>query len=546
MTLPEVTASGVQIGIRAGRRPLPDRRSVADHRNSNVARHPATPTIRRLARSSHPMTDHSTLPLPAVRLRTLNERPVRPDGEYVLYWMTAFRRGAWNFALDRAVQQAQQMGRPLVILEALRSGYRWASDRIHQFVIEGMWENESWFARKPVTYYPYLEPEPGAGSGLLAALAARACLVVTDDYPCFFLPRMTALTARKVPVRMETVDSNGLYPLRATDREFTVAHSFRRHLQKELLPHLLDMPSSDPLRGARLPRLAALPAEITTRWPAATLEPLATRRQDLSYLPIDHAVTIVEQRGGAHEAQRVWRRFRDHKLRRYGEERNQPGVEVTSGLSTYLHFGQISAHQLFQELMEREEWTPERVAAQPNGKSTGWWGVSPALESFLEELIVWREIGFNFCSRRPDYERFSSLPDWARATLDKHASDRREHLYTLEQFEQSRTHDRLWNAAQRQLVREGRIHNYLRMLWGKKVLEWSPSPAAAYDVLVELNNKYALDGRDPNSYCGIGWVLGRYDRPWGPERPVFGTIRYMSSENTARKVDVEGYLRKYA
>ncbi|HSF40677.1 MAG TPA: deoxyribodipyrimidine photolyase, partial [Thermoanaerobaculia bacterium] len=175
-----------------------------------------------------------------------------------------------------------------------------------------------------------------------------------------------------------------------------------------------------------------------------------------------------------------------------------------------------------------------------------WWGMSAPAEKFLDEVITWREVGYNMASRREDFERYESLPEWAQATLAKHAKDRRPHLHTLEEFEAAATGDELWNAAQGQLVAEGRIHNYLRMLWGKKVLEWSASPREALEILIHLNNKYALDGRDPNSYSGIFWCLGRYDRPWAPERPVFGTVRYMSSDSTRRKFKVGGYIERYA
>jgi len=164
----------------------------------------------------------------------------------------------------------------------------------------------------------------------------------------------------------------------------------------------------------------------------------------------------------------------------------------------------------------------------------------------LDELITWREIGYNMCWQRDDYDQYDSLPNWAKQTLAEHADDERPELYDLDDFERARTHDPLWNAAQIQLVREGRIHNYLRMLWGKKILEWSASPQDALAIMIELNNKYALDGRNPNSYSGIFWVLGRYDRAWGPERPIFGKIRYMSSDSTARKVRVGNYLKQYA
>jgi deoxyribodipyrimidine photo-lyase len=171
--------------------------------------------------------------------------------------------------------------------------------------------------------------------------------------------------------------------------------------------------------------------------------------------------------------------------------------------------------------------------------------MSPSAEALLDQVVTWRELGFNMSSRREDCDRFESLPDWARATLSKHAADPRPHIYTLGEFEAGRTHDPLWNAAQVQLVREGRIHNSLRMLWGKKVLEWTASPQEALAVMIELNNKYAVDGRDPNSYSGIFWVLGRYDRPWGPERPIFGTVRYMSSLSALRKLRVRRYLAEH-
>ncbi len=196
--------------------------------------------------------------------------------------------------------------------------------------------------------------------------------------------------------------------------------------------------------------------------------------------------------------------------------------------------------------MEREDWSPGRLADRPTGSREGWWGASGEAEGFLDEIVTWRELGYNMAAKRADHDRYESLPAWARATLEDHLGDERAQVYDLAAFEHAQTHDALWNAAQRQLVREGRIHNYVRMLWGKKILEWTRTPRDALRVMIELNNKYALDGRDPNSYSGIFWCLGRYDRPWGPERAIFGKVRYMSSENTARKVRVADYLRKYA
>jgi len=172
--------------------------------------------------------------------------------------------------------------------------------------------------------------------------------------------------------------------------------------------------------------------------------------------------------------------------------------------------------------------------------------MSPSAEAFLDQLVTWRELGYNNCAHRTDYAELSSLPEWAQRTLAGHADDPRRYCYSVEELRRAATHDPLWNAAQRQLLREGTLHNYLRMLWGKKILEWSPTPQAALTTMIELNDRYALDGRDPNSYTGILWCLGRHDRPWGPVRPVFGSVRYMSSENTRRKVRVTAYLERYS
>jgi deoxyribodipyrimidine photo-lyase len=263
-------------------------------------------------------------------------------------------------------------------------------------------------------------------------------------------------------------------------------------------------------------------------------------------LPIEQDVDTVAERGGSSAARARLKHFLSSKLAHYLDHRNEPEADVASGLSPYLHFGHISVYEVFGELARREDWSPAALADGPTGSREGWWGMSGPAEAFLDELVTWREIGFNLCSRLPGYDRYESLPDWAKRTLADHAGDRREFVYSLGQFEAGRTHDPLWNSAQMQLVCEGRLHNYLRMLWGKKILEWTESPQDALEVMLELNNKYGLDGDDPNSYSGIFWVLGRYDRAWGPERRVFGKIRYMSSENTARKVRVGGYIERYA
>ena len=269
---------------------------------------------------------------------------------------------------------------------------------------------------------------------------------------------------------------------------------------------------------------------------------------ELDRLPVDQSVREAVMKGGAIAAGQCLKQFFDRRLSLYAEERNQPDEDAASGLSPYLHFGHISAHEVFSRLAEGENWSVDRLGdvRQTRGGRSGWWGMSENAESFLDELITWRELGYNMCWQRPDYDKYYSLPDWAQQTLEEHAADPRQYDYSLEQLQAGKTHDRLWNAAQNQLVTEGRMHNYLRMLWGKKILKWSRTPQRALDVMIELNNRFAVDGRNPNSYSGIFWVLGRYDRAWGPERPIFGKIRYMTSENTARKLTLTKYLNRYA
>jgi deoxyribodipyrimidine photo-lyase len=471
-----------------------------------------------------------------------NEAPLRPDGEFVLYWMIANRRLSLNFALDQATGLARELDKPLVILEALRAGYPWASDRLHRFALDGMAVHKTATDALPVTYYPYVEPEHGSGSGLLGTLAARACAVVTDDFPAFFLPGMVRKVGPRLPVRLDVVDANGLLPMRAASKAFTAAYHFRRFLQKTLPDHLMARPAADPL--ADVPRRRVDLGDVLEEWPAADPDLLAGGADALGRIAIDHEVAPVDARGGSEAGRARLEAWVREDLGRYGEARNDPDAGATSGLSPYLHWGQLSVHEIFDAVASAEGWNPGRLSDRTDGKRSGWWGMSDDAESFLDELVTWRELAFNTAAHVPGFDRYQTLPEWAQGTLADHAADPRPHLYPAHAFEAADTHDPLWNAAQRQLVTEGVIHGYLRMLWGKKILEWSASPEEALATMIHLNNRYAIDGRDPNSYGGIFWTLGRYDRGW-PERAVYGKVRSMTSKSTRRKVNVDGYLRRF-
>lgn len=482
--------------------------------------------------------------IPSARLRTLNREPVRVDGAFVVYVMGAFRRLAWNFALEHAVLTAAELRRPLLVVEPLLLGERWASYRRHSFAFDGMREHAEALAAAGVTYYPFVERNPGEARDLLGALTASAACVVGDDVPIGEATPLLEQVSRAALVRVEVVDSNGLLPMRSVGRDFTAAVHFRRHLHKHLAPHLVEFPSAEPLRLlAGLPA-ASVPSDIAAQWPPVEAEHFERPGALLSSLPYPCEASPVDMKGGSHSGHVRLQAFLDSKLRRYADDRNHPDDGAASGLSPWLHWGHISAHEIFAALAQREQWSPARLSGAVTAKRDGWWGMSHATEAFLDELVTWREIGFNFAVENSDYDRWESLPAWARATLEEHVDDPRPEIYDLEALDAATTYDKIWNAAQRQLRREGVMENYLRMLWGKRVIEWTRHPRESLQIMIELNNRYALDGCDPNSYSGIFWVLGRFDRAW-TERAIYGKVRYMSSDATRRKINMKRYLSTY-
>ncbi|MDQ3035462.1 MAG: deoxyribodipyrimidine photolyase, partial [Myxococcota bacterium] len=286
---------------------------------------------------------------PAIRVMQANDRAVRRDGAFVLYWMLASRRTHSSFALERAIAWAKELRLPLVVLEPLRVDHPFASDRFHRFVIDGMADNARAFAGAPVLHHPWVERAPGEGRGLIAALAEHAAVIVADDSPIPWLRGMVRAAGRRAPIKLEAVDHHGLLPLRAAPKAFTFAHSFRRFLQKTLPVHLAAAPADEPLRGLELPRIAALPRAITARWPALSARELRDPRALIASLPIDHTVRALDERGGASAAHARLGAFLEHGIDRY-LDRSHPDDDGASRLSSWLHFGHLSSHEVLAAL----------------------------------------------------------------------------------------------------------------------------------------------------------------------------------------------------
>lgn len=502
----------------------------------------------------------------AARVRKANGRPIRAEGQYVLYWSQAYRRLTRNHALDYALSAARTLKKPLVIYEGLRLDYPWATARSHLLLLEGMRDNAATAKAVGATYWPFVETPAQPARGLVRKLCESACLLVTDDYPQFIVPAQTAAMANAVDIAVHAIDGNGLVPLALLGPPTVAAAHLRPKWHKLFAEAWQHRAAAEPdfdtdVKGKPKP-------------PFALWKPPADLAAFVKSLPLDHNVPPVPGvTGGSVAAAEVLAEFVGFKLKRYADGRNAPDDpkrNAASGLSAHLRNGHLSIQQVTEAVLG-PTWTVAELNPKTRNKDD-FFCRDANVNSFLDEAITWRDVGYQWHFARRgllanpgktsrasgDVPAFNFttfdfsplpaagtlagvLPEWALATLTKHSTDKREYLYTPEQFEAADTHDELWNAAQRELVATGRIHNYLRMLWGKKVLEWSATPEAAYRVLEHLNNKYAVDGRDPNSYTGILWCFGLFDRPWPPERQVFGGVRFMSSGNTAKKFDLDGY-----
>lgn len=456
-----------------------------------------------------------------LRVHAAHEPGPRHGGEHVLYWMQSTFRARDNHALDFAVEQANRLRLPLVVYHGLRHDYPWASDRFHTFLLESASDLYDEFDERGIQYAFYLERDGDDPASRRAAgrpsplvdLARRAALVVTDYFPTFLAPRQTRALRRKVETPVIAVDSATVVPIRYHEREYPAAASFRARLMAAL-PHFLHRsPGPEP----RVRRRVDLPFEPTV--------PDGGTAALVASCDIDHSVAPVPAiRGGPRAARRQLERFLETGLPRYADQRSDPNANATSGLSPYLHFGNLSPVDVV--LRAREAGPAEQFA------------------KFQDEILTWRELAFNFTHFDPRHRTVEAIPDWARRELRTGESDDRPALYTAEELEHAQTAEPLWNAAQMAYVRDGWMPNPLRMLWGKSVIQWTRNAGEALGILEHLNNKYALDGRDPSSYLNILWVFGKFDRPFY-RRPIYGTVRYMSLKAAEKKFDVRKVIERY-
>lgn len=483
-----------------------------------------------------------------LRVGPCNQAPINPSGEYLLYWMTGARRLSHNPSLDAAVAQCEALGRPLVLFEPIRIDYQHVCPRHHRFVIDGMKDQQERCASLGLRYLPAVERRPGELKALFKELCEKAALVIADQHPGGWLRSVHEHTLDALSLRVQLIDSVGLVPLALAEKNYLRAFDFRRFVARELPSVVQAFPRKLSLDQAVL-RNAPLSLSESAQALLDATQALLDRPESLASSLKLEGPPPTSMRGGYHAALERWQGFRKRALGQYADSRHHPDAQVESRQSPYLHYGQIGAHELLEGLLADEgldldSWVEQHPRVLENKESR--WGLSPGADGFLDQLFVWRELGQHLAHRRPsEFESYDVLPQWARDSLAEHAQDSREAIYSLETLEMSRTADPVWNAAQNQLRHEGHIHNYLRMLWGKRVLAWSSSPEQAFERLVFLNNRYALDGRDPNSYSGIGWTFGLFDRPWGPERPIYGKIRYMTTQSTLRKLKLKQYLQEF-
>lgn len=446
------------------------------------------------------------------RIRQLNHSPPDENGDFVFYWMQQSQRASFNHALEYAAACANARGQGLVVGFGLTDGYPEANERHYAFMLQGLKEVSETLRRRGIQFIMM----KGAPDDVALKLSGTASLVVCDRGYLRHQRRWRERVAQEAGKQVVQVEADVVVPVETVStKEEYAARTIRPKIQR-LLFDALGEPGEVRLKKSAWSLLIAGAEE---RLDAGNPDKI------LKDLALDRSVRPVSRfTGGTSEARRRLQLFLEERLESYDSSRSDASQLYVSELSPYLHFGQISPVEIVLAV---------RAAAIENTDNR---------RAYLDELIVQRELAMNFVYFNPDYDSFKCLSGWAQKTLQAHASDRRPARYTRAVLEKAATEDRYWNAAMQEMLKTGYMHNHMRMYWGKKILEWSDTPEGAYETTLYLNNKYFLDGRDPNSYANVAWIFGLHDRAW-PERPVFGKVRYMNANGLKRKFDIEAYIR---
>jgi deoxyribodipyrimidine photo-lyase len=453
------------------------------------------------------------MPVDRERIQKLNSKPDRTEAEYVLYWAQMNRRVDGNHALLYAAELANRYKLPLLYYEGLTCSYPYANDRLHTFILQGVPETAKRLKSAGIGYVFYLRQKQTSDNRVLYRLADKAAALVTDDYPTFIASTHNAHVPEKIDISYYAVDSSCIVPMSVITKRQYGAYTIRPRIHKVLAKYLVE---PDALKVKK-----KYDREIPQFHEAVTSANLAKL---VASCTIDHSIPpSLSFDGGRLAAEKLLHYFLEHNLKRYGQTRNEPSKHTTSHLSPYLHFGQISSLEIALAVKEYAH----------KHKLLG--------DEYLEELIVRRELAFNYARFVPDPGNLKNLPDWCQKTLAQHARDKRDPQYSAKQLEAGETYDELWNATQKEMLLRGKIHGYYRMYWGKKIIEWTRHYQDAADIMIDIHGRHALDGRDPNTYTNILWCFGLHDRAWG-ERPIFGKLRYMSLEGLRRKTNTQAYI----
>ncbi len=439
------------------------------------------------------------------RISKLNDKPILKK-KYVLYWMQQAQRTEYNHALEYAVETANRLNNPLLVCFGLTPDFPEANERHYYFMLQGLKEIKSDLMERRIQ----MTIQQGQPHVIAVNLARHACAVITDRGYLKIQREWRKYVADKTPCSVIQVETDVVVPVEsASVKEEYAAATIRNKIQRRLKDFLI------PLRKTRV-RNPSIHLTLK-QYDIDDIDEVIKR------LKIDRGVAHTSKyTGGTSTAKKILKAFIRKDLRNFGRERNDPGTDILSSMSPYLHFGQIS---------------PLYIALQVRAaKSAG-------ADSYLEELLIRRELSMNFVFYNPQYDSYGGLPNWAQRTLKAHTRDRRPYTYTTHQLEHAQTHDPYWNAAQKEMTEYGKMHGYMRMYWGKKIIEWTKDPQQAFEIALHFNNKYELDGRDPNGYAGVAWCFGKHDRPW-PERRIFGKVRYMNAAGLKRKFRIEKYVKR--